>query len=166
MEWPQDWTSEERDRLLAWAAHAHQKQSGHKVVLATGAFDLLHEEHREFLRKAKAAGDILLVGVESDLRVAALKGPGRPVHSQDQRKMALEALPEVDAVCILPEAFSQPQHHVTLIDVLRPDILAVSSHSPHQEKKAAILERFGGTLQVVHEHNPAVSTTMILQHRS
>lgn len=141
-------------------AHAEHKV----IVLVTGVFDLLHDEHMNFLRKAKAAGDILIVGLESDVRVRQMKGEGRPIYSQEQRRNHLEAMNIADDVFILPEQFSLPAHHDELIRTIRPSILAVSSHTAHQKEKAAIVEKYGGQLVVVHEHNPNISTTQLLGH--
>jgi hypothetical protein len=74
----------------------------------------------------------------------------------------LESLGIIDLVFILPEHFSQPAQHRQLIAEVRPDIFAVSSHTSHLDKKREIVESFGGTLQVVHDHNPEVSTTLLL----
>src|SRR3990172_12032671 len=65
----------------AWKS-LYWRSLGKKIVLVTGVFDLLHDEHRNFLKVAKKAGDFLIVGLESDTRVRALKGVGRPVHDQ------------------------------------------------------------------------------------
>lgn len=136
-----------------------------QVVLVTGVFDLLHAEHRNFLQKAKALGGKLLVGVESDVRVRALKGEGRPINSQAVRVANITALGIADEVFVLPEAFSKPEHHRTLLEQLRPNILAVSSHSPHLDKKQQLMESLGGQVVIVHQHNPSVSTTQILQQK-
>lgn len=136
-----------------------------QVVLVTGVFDLLHAEHRNFLQKAKALGGKLLVGVESDVRVRALKGEGRPINSQAVRVANITALGIADEVFVLPEAFSKPEHHRTLLEQIRPNILAVSSHSPHLDKKQQLMESLGGQVVIVHQHNPAVSTTQILQQK-
>jgi rfaE bifunctional protein nucleotidyltransferase chain/domain len=135
------------------------------IILATGVFDLLHQEHILFLRKAKAAGDFLVVGIESDVRVKQMKGPDRPVHSQQKRKQDIEELGFVDLVFILPEDFSKPEHHRQLIAEIRPAILAVSSHTAYLDKKQALLQEFGGEVKVVHEHNPEVSTTLLLKRQ-
>ncbi|MCD8484030.1 adenylyltransferase/cytidyltransferase family protein [Candidatus Woesebacteria bacterium] len=135
---------------------------GKKVVFVTGVFDVLHSEHRRFLERAQAAGDVLVVGIETDQRVREMKGPDRPRDNESTRLKKVSDLPTVDAAALLPVAFRKPEHYRAIIDLLRPNSLAVSSHSPHQDKKQAILEAFGGTLEVVHEHNPLVSTTQIL----
>lgn len=75
-------------RLVADKAH----REGRKVVLVTGVFDLLHQEHQAFLRAAKQAGDVLLVGLESDSRVKALKGQGRPIWPARRRLKALQKM--------------------------------------------------------------------------
>ncbi|GIK84506.1 MAG: hypothetical protein BroJett025_11280 [Patescibacteria group bacterium] len=134
-----------------------------KKVLVTGVFDVLHEEHRNFLKKAKSLGEYLVVGIESDVRVRQIKGEGRPVNTEQLRKKNVEALAIADEVFILPEQFSKPEDHSTLIQKIRPDYLAVSSHTKHLDKKQAILEQFGGEVVVVHEYNPKISTTKLLQ---
>lgn len=138
------------------------RKNGKTIVLATGVFDLLHEEHKKFLLKAKQAGDVLVVGVESDVRVKKIKGEGRPIHTQRVRFQQVKDLSYVDVVLILPEEFSLPQDHEQFIARIRPNILAISSHSEHQEKKRALVEKYGGELRVVHKYNPNVSTTSIL----
>lgn len=133
-----------------------------KRVLVTGVFDILHQEHQLFLEKAKALGGELWVGLESDTRVKQIKGPDRPINNQDVRQQNLEALGIADHVFILPEQFSQPADHERLIAELKPDVLAVSSHTDHLDKKQALLAKFGGQVVIVHQHNPAVSTTQLL----
>lgn len=134
-----------------------------KKVLVTGVFDILHQEHINFLRKAKKLGDILVVGIESDVRVKKMKGVGRPINSQITRKQNLEALNIAHEVFILPEHFSKPEDHSALVQKLKPDFLAVSSHTKHLEEKRKILKECGGEVVVVHEHNPKISTSLILQ---
>ncbi|MBD3250521.1 MAG: adenylyltransferase/cytidyltransferase family protein [Candidatus Pacebacteria bacterium] len=133
-----------------------------KLVLVTGVFDLLHREHLRFLQKAKAAGDLLLVGLESDERVRAIKGPDRPVNDEQTRLRHLSNVEAVDQVFLLPVTFNRPEQHRALLREIRPDVLAVSSHTPHLEEKKEIVERVGGELRVVHQHNPDISTTKLL----
>lgn len=144
----------------------HLHSTGKKVVLVTGVFDLLHSEHHAFLTKAKQQGNYLVVAIESDVRVKELKGSGRPVWSQEQRKQALQEVDCVDAVFVLPDNFGEVSQREKLIAEIRPDVLAVSSHSPHLEKKRKILEKYGGEVRIVHDHNPAVSTTQLLKNQS
>ncbi|MDH5533612.1 MAG: adenylyltransferase/cytidyltransferase family protein [Candidatus Pacebacteria bacterium] len=132
-------------------------------VLVTGVFDLLHEEHLTFLKKAKDLGDYLVVGVESDKRVKEIKGEHRPIHSQDQRVEVIKKENIADEVIILPEHFSSKDDHIAFIKSINPDVLAVSSHTAHLDKKEAIMRLFGGRVEVIHDHNPKISTTIILQ---
>lgn len=134
--------------------------SGHKLVLATGFFDLLHSEHIIFLQKARAAGDILVVGVESDTRARAVKGEGRPVESQKTR--AQHVAQYANYTILLPDDFDHHEAYASLLAAVKPAIYAVSSHTPHQDKKRAMVEAASAKLLVVHRYNPAVSTTKIL----
>lgn len=138
------------------------RQQNKKIVLVTGVFDILHAEHQAFLGEAKKLGDFLLVGIESDVRVRKLKGEGRPVNSQDLRVHNLLNWQIADEVFILPEQFSSPQDHEDLIALIQPSFLAVSAHTPHQAEKKRLVEKYGGELRIVLEHNPEISTTKIL----
>ena len=91
---------------------------GCRVVFTNGCFDLLHAGHVTLLEHAKRQGDLLIVGLNSDRSVRALKGPGRPVFSQRDRALLLAALQSVDYVTIFTERTPQ-----RLIERLRPDVL-------------------------------------------
>lgn len=140
-----------------------QPRAQRTLVLVTGVFDVLHEEHRLFLQKARRAGDILLVGVEADNRVKRLKGPQRPINSALQRVAALIALGITEYVFVLPEKFDELADYRLLLAQLKPDILAVSSHTNFQEVKQQLMAEIGGRVEVVHPHNPAISTTILLE---
>lgn len=140
------------------ATDLHKK--GKKIVLATGFFDLLHSEHINFLQKARAVGDVLIVAVESDERARILKGEGRPVETQSIRLNHLEAY--ADYLIALDESFNNPIAFESLIKAVSPDIFAVSSHTAHQDKKSALVAKYGGELRVVHTHNPDISTSKLL----
>lgn len=102
-QFPSDWTPQEISAWLQVTKRVQQaKDELRIVVLVTGVFDLLHEEHINFLRKARNAGNYLLVGVESDFRVRAMKGPERPIYAQDRRVQDIIATGIVDDVEILP----------------------------------------------------------------
>src|SRR5574340_817315 len=134
-----------------------------KTVLVTGVFDVLHPEHVNFLTKAKEQGEILLVGIESDVRVRKLKGEGRPVNDQETRRRQLVALKIADRVFVLPEKFDQHTDHEKLIAEIKPDILAVSSHTPFLAEKRQLVEKYGGRLVIVLKQNPAISSTILLK---
>lgn len=160
--WPADWTALEREK---WRQLQQQVSEARQLVLATGVFDLFHQEHGRFLERAGAVGDALVVGVESNERVKQMKGDDRPYDSQEIRLENVRTVSQVTVAEILPVAFTRPEHYRAFLLLLRPKILAVSSHSPHQERKSAMMEEIGGKLVIVHDHNPEVSTTKLLEQR-
>ncbi|MCL5096622.1 MAG: adenylyltransferase/cytidyltransferase family protein [Candidatus Omnitrophica bacterium] len=87
--------------LAAWRASV--RRAGLKLVATNGCFDLLHAGHVIYLEAARKLGDALLIGLNGDASVRALKGFGRPINSELDRARVLAALASVDAVCIFPE---------------------------------------------------------------
>ena len=140
-----------------------RQQLNKTLTLVTGVFDLLHEEHFIFLQKAKNLGDLLLVGLESDVRVRQMKGEGRPINKQKTRLENLQKSGVADFIFILPEEFSKPDDHRQLINKIRPDFMAVSSNTLFQAEKAKILAEFSAKLVVVHDFNPEFSSSKIIK---
>ncbi len=89
-----------------------------KIVFTNGCFDLLHVGHVRYLQEAKACGDILVVGANSDASVQVLKGPTRPVQIENDRAEILAALSSVDYVVIFDE-----QTPLKLIEAVKPHVL-------------------------------------------
>ena len=106
-----------RERLQELLAEHHR--SGRKIVLANGCFDTLHVGHIRYLEGARSEGDILVVAVNSDSSVSALKGAGRPILRETARAALVSALRAVDYVVL----FSEPNVEALLAD-LRPDVHA------------------------------------------
>lgn len=94
------------------------KSDGKKLVFTNGCFDILHIGHTRYLKEARNLGDFLIVGLNSDSSVRRLKGPERPINSQENRLEMLESLRAVDLVII----FDEDTPH-ELIKELLPDIL-------------------------------------------
>ena len=88
------------------------------LVFTNGCFDLLHPGHITYLNEAKALGDFLFIGLNSDTSVKKLKGKNRPIHSEEERKYLLENLKSVDFVEIFHE-----ETPLNLIKAIRPQIL-------------------------------------------
>lgn len=144
-------------------------------VLVTGIFDLLHVEHMRFLAAAKNQGrgkkeegrrrekSYLIVGVESDKRVRKLKGEGRPVMGQEDRKEMLWGLKMADEVMILPDKFDSDDDYLKLLRDVKPDIYAVSENSPYLENKKRLCEKARVELRVVHGYNPEYSTSNLIK---
>jgi rfaE bifunctional protein nucleotidyltransferase chain/domain len=102
----------------ARALVAERHAEGKTVVFTNGVFDLLHPGHLRYLTQARALGDLLIVGVNSNQSVRANKGEGRPVTPEAERAEILEALACVDAVVV----FDEDTPHA-VISALQPDIL-------------------------------------------
>jgi cytidyltransferase-like protein len=148
--------------ILAWKS-LYKRAIGQRLVLATGVFDVLHREHRNFLKAAKRVGDWLTVGLESDKRVKELKGTDRPINDQNTRLKNLRQWQIADDVFILPENFDQSAAREKLISQLRPQILAVSSSTPFLAKKRQVMTKFGGIVKVVYGHKKGVSSTILIK---
>lgn len=134
------------------------KNEGKRVVFTNGCFDIVHRGHVEYLRKAKALGDVLVVGINTDSSVRRIKGPGRPVVDEDDRAYVLAALSPVDFVCLFGE--DTPYE---LIRVLVPDVLVKGADWPIEKVVGKeIVEAAGGSVQTI-EFLPNRSTTGILE---
>jgi rfaE bifunctional protein nucleotidyltransferase chain/domain len=98
---------------------AQHKNRGQRIVFANGCFDTLHVGHIRYLEGARREGDILVVAVNADSSVCALKGPGRPILDENARAVLVSALRAVDYVLL----FSEPSVE-SLLEALRPDVHA------------------------------------------
>ena len=112
---------------------------GKKVVLVGGCFDVLHPGHVIFLEKAKRAGDLLVVILESDQMVKKLKGEGRPVHTQKDRALILSSVRFVDFIVMLPFLKFENQYD-QVVSLIKPDIIATTKgvSSPHHQRSAKL----------------------------
>jgi D-beta-D-heptose 7-phosphate kinase/D-beta-D-heptose 1-phosphate adenosyltransferase len=106
-----------QDRPSLSAIFRERRAAGERVVFTNGCFDLLHLGHVRYLQEARALGDLLVVGLNSDDSTRALKGPNRPLVPQDERAEVLAALACVDYVTIFEEITA-----VALVETLRPDV--------------------------------------------
>ena len=93
------------------------RKNGRKIVLANGCFDLVHVGHVRYLQGAKKQGDILVLALNSDRSIRKLKGPGRPVLSQEERVEVLSSFACVDYLIL----FDEPNVE-KLLEALRPDV--------------------------------------------
>jgi rfaE bifunctional protein nucleotidyltransferase chain/domain len=106
-------------REEAVASVERARAQGKRIVFTNGVFDILHPGHVRYLRDARALGDMLIVGINSDRSVRALaKAPNRPVNGEAERAEVLGALASVDAVVI----FDEDTPHA-IISALQPDVL-------------------------------------------
>lgn len=150
----------EQQAVIDRANQAHQQ--GKKVVIASGVFDLLHEAHLQYLRKAREQGDWLIVLVESDERTRELKGEGRPIWNQGKRKEEILKLGFVDDVLILPPDFKNPLRFEEIVILLAPDVYAVSSNSVALDHKDKQMKKYNAEMRIVLQEIPGVSTTNLI----
>jgi rfaE bifunctional protein nucleotidyltransferase chain/domain len=129
-----------------------------KVVFTNGVFDIMHRGHIEYLRKAKAYGDVLIVGMNSDSSVFRLKGPNRPIQTQMDRAAILLSLRPVDFVFIFGD--DTPEK---LIQQVRPDILVKGAdYSVANIIGADFVKSYGGKVRRI-RLTPGRSTTEIIK---
>jgi D-glycero-beta-D-manno-heptose 1-phosphate adenylyltransferase len=142
----------------AVAFAARLRAAGQTVVFTNGVYDLLHPGHVRYLQAARAAGDALIVGVNSDRSVRALKGPHRPVHPQDERAELIAALACVDAAVV----FDQDTPH-EIITALQPEVLVKGADWPaDQIVGREVVEARGGRVVRVHVV-PGHSSTQLIE---
>jgi D-glycero-beta-D-manno-heptose 1-phosphate adenylyltransferase len=124
---------------------ADWRRSGESVTLANGCFDLLHVGHVRYLHAAKKLGGRLIVAINSDESVRALKGEGRPLMPASERAEIISALADVDAVVVFPERDVR-----ALIAELRPDVQAKGTDytADTVPERDAVLQ-YGGRVEIV-----------------
>ena len=134
------------------------RRNGKTVVFTNGCFDLLHRGHVHVLREAKALGDILVVAINSDGSVKAIKGPNRPVLSESDRAELVAAMEMVDYVAL----FDEPDPY-KMIAAIRPNVLVKGGDwGPEEIVGADIVKQDGGKVAVI-PYLKGFSTTEIIE---
>jgi rfaE bifunctional protein nucleotidyltransferase chain/domain len=154
-----------RTKLVPWddllAARDEARRGGQVVVWTNGTFDLLHPGHVSSLQAARALGDLLVVGLNSDASVRGYKGPNRPILTQGERAALLAALECVDYVVV----FDEPTPEAALAR-LKPDIHCKGAEyaPPHGRPvpERAVVEGYGGRIEYL-PLVPGLSTTDLLR---
>lgn len=156
-----------RDELAALLA-THRATGAH-IVCTNGVFDLMHIGHLRYLQAARAMGDLLVVGVNSDDSTRHLKGPTRPLVPEAERAEMLAGLTCVDYVTIFPEDTAEE-----LLRILHPAIYVkggdytidadptASAMAPKPLREAAIVRAYGGQIVLV-PYVPGHSTTELIE---
>jgi rfaE bifunctional protein nucleotidyltransferase chain/domain len=144
-----------RRRVAKWRA------AGERVTLANGCFDVLHVGHIRYLRAAKELGGRLIVAINSDDSVRALKGEGRPAMPANERAEILSALADVDAVVIFPEPDVR-----AIITEIHPDVQAKGTdYTEESVPEGELVREFGGRVAIVGDPKDH-SATAFLNARS
>lgn len=140
------------------------KEIGKRVVIVTGCFDLITNAHVKFLKRAKAAGDILVVGIEDDTRVRTFKGPYRPVNTITQRIELMEAFGFVDFTFVIKGSTTKSDiksFYTRLHRDLKANVLAVSEGDPYIQDRKDEIEAGGGELVAVSRFEEGSTTSVI-----
>jgi len=145
-----------RRRVEEW------RRAGDRIILANGGFDLLHVGHVRYLRGAKELGGKLVVAINSDESVRALKGEGRPIMPVDERAEMVAALEDVDAVVIFPEMDVR-----TIIREIRPDIQAKGTdYTAESVPERDVVAEYGGRVEIVGDAKNHSTSEIIRSQRA
>jgi D-beta-D-heptose 7-phosphate kinase/D-beta-D-heptose 1-phosphate adenosyltransferase len=144
----------------------HRQQRGERGVFTNGCFDLLHLGHIRYLQEARNLGDFLIMGLNSDESVRQLKGPSRPLVSEDERAEILAALQCIDYVTIFPERTAG-----ALVDLLQPaiyvkgaDYVGADGKQPDMDRlpEAKHVQKYGGAIRFI-SYLPHHSTSEMIE---
>jgi D-beta-D-heptose 7-phosphate kinase/D-beta-D-heptose 1-phosphate adenosyltransferase len=134
------------------------RKKGETVVFTNGCFDILHAGHVRYLNRARAMGDRLILGLNSDRSVRLIKDPARPLIPEKQRAEVLSSLECVDGIVLFHEA--DPRK---LIEAIRPDVLVKGADWALQDIVGAdLVKKYGGKVRRV-RLVPSLSTTAIIR---
>jgi D-glycero-beta-D-manno-heptose 1-phosphate adenylyltransferase len=126
-------------------AVARDRAAGRRIAMANGCFDLLHVGHVRYLQSASAEGDRLVVAVNDDRSVTALKGPGRPVQPAEERAEVVAALRGIDYVVV----FGDPTAERLLL-LLKPDVHCKGTdYTIDSVPERAVVLAYGGRTAIV-----------------
>lgn len=150
---------EPASKVMSWdTLRAWRGEFWGRVVFTNGVFDLIHPGHIDVIKAARAAGDALVVGINSDDSVRRLKGEARPVRSQAERAYVLAALEAVDVVTVFDD-----DTPLELVQCLHPDVIVKGGdYSESTIVGAAEVRARGGDVLVI-PLTPGQSTTSIIE---
>ncbi len=134
------------------------KRAGKRIVMTNGCFDFLHAGHMHLFSASRRLGDVLIVAIDDDASVRALKGRGRPVIGQRERVRTLSAIESIDYVVVFPSS-----QLIALIESIQPDILTKGdNYSLDRVLGREAVEQFGGRVERIPVESP-ISTAAIIE---
>ena len=140
-----------REKILSVEAlpewRAKLRASNSRLVVTNGCFDILHLGHVTYLEEARSFGDELLVGINGDASVTALKGPGRPINSESERASVVAALGSVSRVCVFHD-----MEALRLLEMLKPDVYVKGGDytlDTINQNERILVEALGGRIEIV-----------------
>jgi D-beta-D-heptose 7-phosphate kinase/D-beta-D-heptose 1-phosphate adenosyltransferase len=128
-----------------------------KIVFTNGCFDIIHAGHIDYMAKAKALGDVLIVGVNSDSSVKKIKDHGRPIVKEEYRLMVLDAINVIDHLVVFNE-----ETPLELIKLIKPDVLVKGADWKDKGVVGEDIVRAGGGRVELIELLPGISTSIIV----
>ena len=138
------------------------RRGGKRIVFTNGCFDILHAGHVRYLAEARAFGDCLVLGLNSDVSVRGLKGPDRPINSEADRAEVLGALRSVDYVVIFDDPTAEP-----LISKVRPDVYVKGGdYTLETLPEAKIVQSYGGRVEFIRMVEGRSTTNVIEKIRA
>lgn len=146
----------------AWAATL--REANRVVVFTNGCFDLLHRGHVDYLQRARALGDALVVGLNGDASVRRLKGPGRPILPEADRAAVLAALRAVDVVVLFHEATAE-----ALAAAIQPAVYVKGGDwgsAARVPPEAAVVQAYGGRVEYIPYLSGRSTSQIVAQIRS
>ncbi len=133
------------------------KKQGKKVIFTNGCFDILHAGHTRYLQEARKLGDVLILALNSDASVRAIKGEKRPVVPETERAEVMAALSSVDYVTIFDE-----ETPLALIESLQPDVIVKGGDWAEKDIVGAdAVRKWGGRVAIMPELEGASTTNII-----
>jgi D-beta-D-heptose 7-phosphate kinase/D-beta-D-heptose 1-phosphate adenosyltransferase len=134
------------------------RRAGRKIVFTNGCFDILHVGHVRYLREARRAGDVLILALNSDASVRAIKGDRRPLVPEGERADVAASLESVDYVTLFDELTP-----LELIEYLQPDIIVKGGDWAEENVVGRdAIKKWGGSVMIIPE-TPGASTTNIVE---
>ncbi|MBU0575154.1 MAG: D-glycero-beta-D-manno-heptose 1-phosphate adenylyltransferase [Proteobacteria bacterium] len=154
--------TERMKKILTWEELKKEadrlRGKGKKIAFTNGCFDILHVGHVQYLREARKTGDLLILGLNSDASVQAIKGEKRPLVPQGERAEVVASLMSVDYVTVFDETTP-----LKLIEYLRPDILVKGGNWKEEEVVGRDAVRSWGGKVVIVQMTEGASTTNIVE---
>ena len=133
------------------------RSDGRRIVLTNGCFDVIHAGHVAYLKEAKQQGDVLVVGINADASVRALKGPERPIFNEAERLEVLAELESIDYLVVFGEETA-----ADLIEAIHPDVYVKGGdYHPEAITEHPLLERLGIDIRIL-AHRPGLGSTAII----
>lgn len=133
------------------------QQQGKKVVFTNGCFDLLHAGHIQYLTEAKACGDVLILGLNSDSSVQKLKGHSRPLNNQEDRAIVVSGLSTVDWVVIFEE-----DTPISLLGAIKPNIhVKGGDYQVEKLPEYPVVKSYGGEVKILSFRTGHSTTSLV-----